>query len=269
MSELKYLFDHLNEFERFKEDTNTAILTDIDGTISEIVDLPSDAIVSPLMQEILRKMCKKFKLIAVISGRSIVDIRRMIGIDKIMYVGNHGMEYMRNGRTFVEEDVKKYIPLIKQVTKKIKNDKSCHIDNILFEEKGVTLTIHYRLCKNPYGARKVIIDAIDKIEEINDLKISEGRKVIEIKPKVKHSKGTIFEKIIHEHYLKRVIYLGDDITDADVFDKIKELKENGEIDAEGIVVLSEEIPDYVKENATYYVESVAEVQKFFKWLSED
>lgn len=268
MADLKYLFDHLDEFERFKKDEKTAIITDVDGTISDIVDIPSDAIVSPLMKEILKNLSKKFKVVAVVSGRSIENIKKMIGIDEILYIGNHGMEISKNDKIMVPADVKMYLPIVKEVTRKIQADKSCKIDNIIFEEKGVCFSIHYRLCEDPDGARKVIMDALRNIEEIKDLKIAEGRKVIEIKPKSEQNKGTVLEKIIKDHYLKKVIYLGDDITDADAFCKLKELKEKGKVDGEGIVVISREIPEYVTKNASYYLESVGEVQKFFNWLSK-
>jgi trehalose 6-phosphate phosphatase len=269
LADLKYLFHHLDEFERFKKDEKTTVVTDIDGTISEIVDIPGDAVVSPLMKEILKKLTKKFKLIAVVSGRSIKNIKNMIGIDEILYIGNHGMEISKNGKIMVSEDVKKYLPIVKEVTKKIQEDKSCQIDNIMFEEKGICSTIHYRLCEDPDEARKVIINALSNIEEAKDLKIAEGRKVIEIKPKIEQNKGTVLEKIIKDYNIQKVIYLGDDVTDADAFNRLKELKNNGKVDGEGIVVISQEIPEFVKENASYYVESVGEVQKFFNWLLED
>ena len=60
--------------------------------------------------------------------------------------------------------------------------------------------------------------------------------------------------------------MGDDITDFDAFTKLKELEKIGKIKTASILVLSSEIPDYVKNSSLFYVNSVDEVQRFFKWL---
>ena len=76
----------------------------------------------------------------------------------------------------------------------------------------------------------------------------------------------LLEKIIEKYDLKRVIYLGDDVTDFDAFTKLKELEKTGKIKTASILVLSSEIPDYVKSSSLFYVRNVNEVQRFFKWL---
>jgi trehalose-6-phosphatase len=60
--------------------------------------------------------------------------------------------------------------------------------------------------------------------------------------------------------------LGDDVTDFDAFTKLKELEKTGKIKTASILVLSSEIPDYVKSSSLFYVRNVNEVQRFFKWL---
>jgi len=61
--------------------------------------------------------------------------------------------------------------------------------------------------------------------------------------------------------------LGDDITDVDAFHKLGELGKKSNIQAASILVLSNEIPDYVKNSSLFYVKSVDEVERFFRWLS--
>ena len=78
MDNLKYLFDHLYELREFKNDTKTAIITDIDGTISEIVPTPMEAVVKPEIKNIIEKIANKFEFTGVMTGRSIKNAMDMM-----------------------------------------------------------------------------------------------------------------------------------------------------------------------------------------------
>ena len=273
---VKYLFSHLEEFEKFKNDPKTAVISDIDGTISQIVSKPDEAVVTPEMRNVLTRLVDKFKLVAVISGRPVRDARKIVGVDNLIYVGSHGLEYMKNGGVHVEEEVERYVPIIKEIARKLEEEDSCNIEGVLFEDKDLCFSIHYRLCKEPEKAREIILDSLeDALKTIkNDnryenLKIKEGRKIVEIRPPIGYDKGTILEKLTSENQIGKVVYFGDDITDNDAFSKLNQLKCENKIDGEPVLVLSEEIPDYLKKNASFFVKNVDEVQKFFKWLAED
>ena len=267
MKKLKYLFEHLDKLKRFKEDSNGAVITDIDGTISEIVPTPSQAVVSQEIKNTMEKIADKFKFTGVMTGRSINNALEMVGSKKLIYIGNHGLEQYKNGNISVDPEVKEYIPLIKKLANDIKKQLGKY-ECILFQDKELSFTVHYRLCENGDKIRKKVLKVIKGIKESKSLKIAEGRKVIEIRPPVGHDKGTILQKFISDNKIKKIIYLGDDITDADAFIKLKELKNKGEVESFTIMVISKETPDYVKESADFYVKSVDEVHNFFKWLSE-
>ncbi|MGB9937352.1 MAG: trehalose-phosphatase [Methanobacterium sp.] len=263
----KYLFSNINELETFKNDINTSIITDIDGTISEIVPTPMEATVSPEIKNKVEKTAKRFKYVGVMTGRSIDNAMDIMGSQNLIYIGNHGLEQFKNGKIHVDPEVEKYIPLIKNVSTLIQ-EKLNKYDCILFQDKELSFTVHYRLCDNDEEIRKIALDIIKDIDGSNQLKIAEGRKVIEIRPPIGHDKGTILEKFILENNIKKMIYLGDDITDSNAFYKLKELNHKNDIKAKSIVVVSNETPDYVRESADYYVKSVKEIQKFFNWISE-
>lgn len=261
----QYLFDKLNDLKRFKNDYNTSIITDIDGTISEIVPTPMEAVVSPEIKNIFEKIANKFKFTGVMTGRSILNAMDMMGSDKITYIGNHGLEQYKNGKITVDPEVKEFIPLIKKLADIIKKELK-HYDCILFQDKKLSFTVHYRLCENGEEIRKKSLKAIESIKQSKSLKIAEGRKVIEIRPPAGHDKGTILQKFILNNDIKKIIYLGDDITDSDAFIKLNELKNQHKVDSLTIVVNSKETPDYVKQSADFYVNNVKDVYKFFKWI---
>jgi len=267
VKELKYLFKHLDELESFKEDYNSAIITDIDGTISEIVATPSQAVVHPEIKDTMEKIADKFKYTGVMTGRSINNALEMVGSKKLIYIGNHGLEQYKNGKIIIDPEVNKYIPLIKKLAEDIEKQLS-EYNCILFQDKKLSFTVHYRLCENGEEIRKKALKAIKSIKESKSLKIAEGRKVIEIRPPIGHDKGTILQKFISDNNIKKIIYLGDDITDSDAFKKLNELKDKKGVESFTIVVISKETPNYVKESADFYVNSVGEVHKFLKWLSK-
>lgn len=273
---MKYLFSHLEEFEKFKNDPETAVITDIDGTISQIASKPAEAVVTLEMRNVLTRLADKFKLVAVISGRPVKDAQKIVGVDNLLYVGNHGLEYLKNGKIHVEEEIERYVPIIKEIARKIEENNSCNIKGILFEDKDLCFSIHYRLCKEPEKAREIILNSIEDAlkttkndNRYENLKIKEGRKIVEIRPPIGYDKGTILEKLTSENQVKKLVYFGDDITDNDAFSKLNQLKSGNKFDGESVLVLSEEIPDYLKKNASFFVKNVEEVQKFFKWLLND
>lgn len=261
----KYLFDNLDSFIEFKNDISTAILTDIDGTISEIVDTPQKALINPSMRNELLRLKNKFSLLAVISGRSLKDAQSMLGIEDILYVGNHGLEYFFDGEYHLVKEVETYLSPIQTTANNLNRDLS-DIKGLLFEDKGICYSIHYRECNDKEIVRKKILNSIEKVPESKNLQISEGRKIIELKPPVGYDKGTIIHEIIDKYNLKKIIYLGDDITDLDAFEKLRNLETQGKIRSASIVVLSNEIPSYVKNSAQFFVCNVNEVLKFFRWL---
>lgn len=264
----EYLFDHLKELETFKNDEGTAILTDIDGTISEIAETPEGAGVSSSMKSLLSRLNKKFQLVAVISGRSVDNVRAMVDVEGLLYVGNHGMEYMVNEVKYLSPEAEKYLPELKRSVEKLEHGDLSKITGLMFEDKGVCLAIHYRQCDLNVDVRQKILDEINRSNDSKNLKISEGRKVVEIKPSISRDKGYVVEKISERYAPNKVIYLGDDITDFDAFKKLQELEKTGLIKTASILVLSSEIPDYVKNSSLFYVKNVDEVQRFFNWLLE-
>jgi trehalose 6-phosphate phosphatase len=263
----RYLFQHLDELEKFKDDTRTGIVTDVDGTLSEIAPTPDGAVISPDMKQQLERVKDKYGLVAVLSGRSAVNARNMVGVEGILYIGNHGLEYLKNGASHVDQEVKPYLSQVKEAARSIREHPSCPKEGVLWEDKGVCYSIHYRLAPDPEEAHERILEIVEDLDGVKSLKVTEGRKIIEIRPPVGFDKGQIMERLVDENKLQKVIYLGDDITDADAFTKLRELRNSGKVEGVGVLVVSDEIPPEVKDSADFHVHSVDDVLKFFKWIN--
>lgn len=261
----KNLLDHLKEIEKYKN-PETVIVTDIDGTISSIESLPHQAVITNNMEGILNNIQQKFKLLAIITGRSLKDALEMINIPGILYVGNHGMEYQRNNEIITDKKALNYIPKINNLYEKLKHESSMKQPGIILENKNACISIHYRTTKDPQSVRKTILKTLKNIKTTEGLQIKEGRKIIEVRPPIGNDKGKIINKIVKNYQARKLIYLGDDIIDVDAFREISKLSNEKNVECTSILVRSNETPEFVKENAEYYVNSVEEVEIFFNWL---
>ena len=70
----------------------SALITDIDGTISRIAAHPDDATVSDAARASLRRLGSELALVAVVTAREEPVARRMVGVDSLAYVGNYALD---------------------------------------------------------------------------------------------------------------------------------------------------------------------------------
>ncbi len=73
----------------------------------------------------------------------------MVGVDDIVYIGNHGMEYIIGNEIIIDPEALKYLENIKRSVEKLENGELSKIDGLIFEDKGVCIAIHYRQCELP------------------------------------------------------------------------------------------------------------------------
>lgn len=263
----KYLFNSLNDLKTFKED-ESVVITDIDGTISEITSEPSAAKISPNMRNVLLVLSSKLKFMGVLTGRDINDAQNIIKLKKIVYMGNHGLQRIKNGEIVTDSRVNAYIPIIKEIYGELSHKLKCS-KGFSFDYKTLSLTVHYNECNPKCRAKKEILDTISTLSLGKFVKVIEGRDLLEIRPPVGDDKGTVLQKFISENHIKKIIYLGDDVNDVCAFKKLKELSQKHEVTGISIAVNSKEVPEHVKESANFYVENVRETFKFLKWLSDN
>src|SRR3954454_15360785 len=86
------------QLESWNRDQGTAaILTDIDGVLAPIVPTPDMSEVPEELRSLLRRLNAECRVVAGISGRAAEDALRLVGIEEIVYYGNHGFEVLRDG----------------------------------------------------------------------------------------------------------------------------------------------------------------------------
>ena len=95
---MAYAFDHLNLIKEITAIPPLGLITDIDGTISEIASTPDAAQVSPECRHYLTLLHSQLALVAAVSGRAADTIKDMVNISGMVYVGNHETPTTKLGR---------------------------------------------------------------------------------------------------------------------------------------------------------------------------
>jgi trehalose 6-phosphate phosphatase len=242
------------QLEGWREDpASVAILTDIDGTLAPIVPTPDMSEVSEELRGLLRELAGRYLLVAGISGRKTQDALDLIGLDEIVYFGNHGFEILRDGEVEVVPDALPYFERVRELERRSKEELAPL--GAFVEEKGITASIHYRNVPPEIGERSV--QFVKAEGERLGLRVTVGRGVVEARPPIRADKGTAVRTLVEEYRPKKAMFLGDDTTDLDAFRELVSLREEGELDEIlRVGVRSDEGPPEIVSEADIVVDSV-------------
>jgi trehalose 6-phosphate phosphatase len=221
-----------------------AIVTDVDGTISDIVPRPEDASVRPEIRAALLELSQKLDLVAVITARDEATARRMVEVDSITYVGNYGLT------SWATVSPKAVLQARNEIAPSLA-DLPC----VTTEDKGVAFALHYRNCDEQELVRTRLLEIVRGPAERSGSRILEGKKVIELVPGDLPNKAAAFARLIESNRLAGVIYLGDDLSDIVVFREIARRRPGG-LAAAGIAVCDDETDISVRESADLTVTGV-------------
>jgi trehalose 6-phosphate phosphatase len=215
----------------FREPLKKSILLflDYDGTLAPIAPTPEEAVMSRENKQLLEKLSQMPDVqLVVISGRALSDVKRMVGIPGIIYSGNHGWEI--EGVDIHFESL--LSPEISAMFESIKYElaaKLCDIQGAFIEDKGATLSVHYRLVPED---KQLLVKRLSHLtwqnyQKQNRIRVSPGKKVLEIRPPVDWDKGKAALWILRKQEILKgkdkllPIYIGDDVSDEEAFKALK------------------------------------------------
>jgi trehalose 6-phosphate synthase/phosphatase len=216
----RYLFDHENEFRTALSQEKPFLFLDYDGTLAPIAETPDKAVLSHTMHSLVMRLKDRVPL-AIVSGRGIDDVRQRVGIEDIIYAGNHGSEIWSDGKALVSRQSSDDRLALEELLRRL-NTALSHIPGVLIEDKGVTASIHYRTV-----GIKHLADFSDLFNRIardyeKTFRITPGKKVVEVRPLNAWNKGDAVSWILEKLGGGRApVYIGDDVTDEDAFRVLK------------------------------------------------
>lgn len=235
------------------------LLTDIDGTISAIAPTPEAAVVTPELAATLTRLARRLTVVAALSGRGAADAARLVGVPGAVYVGNHGLERHGPDGLTVDPSAAPFVPTIAATlaaAERAALATGLDLEGLLFENKGVTASIHYRLAPEPAHARATLLRIVEPLAAAAGLRLTEGRLVLELRPPVRGNKGTALAALVREYALRGAVFLGDDVTDLDAMAELRRLREIGQLAGLSVGVLASETPPVLRDVADLLVEGV-------------
>ncbi len=236
------------------------IFFEFDGTLAEIAPRPDAVVLSERRKRYLRDLLSAPGCsVAIVSGRAVDELRKLVGLDGMFYVGCHGLEWTApDGTRYMSWPHKVVLDALQSLREQLR-DSLTNFDGVLLEDKGIALALHYRKAKPETAlmARKEFVRAVHWYQQQGvKLEILAGKEVIEAKS-AGAQKGDAITQILARRTPNALpIYIGDDITDESAFYAIAE---------KGLAILVTRTPRATA--ATFYLRDPREVYAYARCLN--
>ena len=233
----------------------SAILLDVDGTLAPIVHHADDARVPEPTRALLIQVARRFGCVACVSGRRAAMARSIVALGSIAYLGNHGAELLRPGKTQIEQEreAAAWQRRVHQFVEQVAGEELQFL-RVRVEDKGPIMAFHWRGAPDEEAAEAAVTDVADRAEA-HGLATHRGRKVLEVRPPVALDKGRGIHWLLRDADLDAALYVGDDRTDLDAFRGLRELVDGGRLESAVCVgVRSEETPAELEQEADLLVD---------------
>jgi len=195
------------------------LFLDVDGTLLELADSPGGVAVDAGLQPLLTRLREAARgAIALVSGRTIENIDRLLDTQGLPVAGLHGCERRdARGELHVAPIAREQLADLRAGLGRLVG----RHPGLLLEDKGAGVALHFlkaRELEHELRAEVALLAA----PLVPQFAILDGHAVIEVKPAA-HTKGSAVEAYLEEAPFKgRVpIFIGDDTTDYDGFAAVR------------------------------------------------
>ncbi|KAH7864470.1 hypothetical protein Vadar_029917 [Vaccinium darrowii] len=235
--------DTFKQLMRIAKGKRIVVFLDYDGTLSNIVDNPEKAFMTKEMRMAVREVACCFPT-AIISGRGRGKVYDFIELDNVYYAGSHGLDIAaplqsmnygdpkhqtsvvgkKGNEVVLFQPAKKYLPAIQKILG-VLTEKTRSIRGAMIENNKFCISAHYRHVRDEdFCNLEKVVNSV--IGEFKEFRISKGKKVFEIRPDMEWDKGRALNYLLDTLGLGASsdvlpIYIGDDRTDEDAFEAIR------------------------------------------------
>ncbi len=259
-----------------------AVMLDVDGTLAPIARRPEEAVVPVETRRVVAALAALPEVrVALVSGRAAADARRMVGVANVWVIGNHGFEVVSpDGGELEQPELEPWRSAIARAARRIA-PLVAPVPGVILEDKGWTLSIHYRLADPKVVPR--LVESVERAAAPLGLRASRGKMVVEVRPDVRVDKGTAVLRLAAElGALSRhdsgvladvddedaangasgaAVFIGDDQTDEDAFRALRSRSPRS-------VTIRVTHGEAIATAAEFSVEDPAGVRTFLEWLLE-
>lgn len=186
---------------------------DFDGTLAPIVPRPKDAHISQAVSTRLRALGALLPL-AIVTGRTVEDVRGRLGFEPWAIVGNHGAEDPHENDPAAAQQ---RAELLGELRARLHSRQAeLAAAGVTVEDKGASLALHYRLSRERERALALITELMSPRHEA--LRVFGGKMVVNVVPRDAPDKAGAVHALAARCGAHCVVFAGDDINDEPVFE---------------------------------------------------
>lgn len=250
-----YLLRCLGRASSLLNDGRLSLFLDYDGTLTGITGRPDEARLQERTRELIEALAASFPL-AIVSGRSLADIKARVSVASIVYAGCHGLEISSPGFAMTYDIGQAARAALERLRPRLAGLPEM-FNGVMIEDKELTLTVHYRLLDPAEFPRfkKAFDNVMGPALASGGVRLTNSRKAFEIRADINWDKGRAMEWILERPAFRGTapLYMGDDETDRDAYRSVG---------SSGISINVGRAVD----GAGYFLKSQKEVEPFLKWL---
>jgi len=191
------------------------VALDFDGTLSEIAATPHEAVLTARTRRLLTALSRRPDTkVAVISGRSLDDLREKVGLTGIYYAGNHGLEIDGPGIRWAHPCAVGLDLAIRETLE----EELREFPGLLVEHKRLGVAVHYRGVPAKHHRRLRLRMQARLFDSPTRYRLMHGKRVFDFRLDVSWDKGHALQAI--RRTLKGAwtsVFVGDDVTDEEAF----------------------------------------------------
>ena len=219
--ELPLALENLDQIRSLLSGRRVGVFLDYDGTLTPIVRRPEDALLPNATRAALDRLAAVTP-VAILSGRDLADVRRMVGIEDITYAGSHGFDLVLPDGSAHRRGTE-FLPALDAAERELRA-RVATVPGARIERKAFAIAVHVREV-----ADRLVPEVEAAVAEVaaadERLRKTGGKKVFEIRPAVAWDKGKALLWLLELLGLGDDVfplYVGDDETDEDAFGAVRD-----------------------------------------------
>ena len=185
-------------------------------------------------------------------------------IDGLLFVGNHGLEE-RNGESRLLAAAVPFTAPLERAAAAIAHLALIREPGVYVERKRAGISVHFRNALDPLQTAAALRPILERIAHGEQLRLHAGRMVWELRPALDINKGDVLRRLERTLRPAAIIYVGDDVTDADGFSTLKAMTD---ITTLAVGVRSHEVPAATFADCDLMIDGVAGTREFLGELRD-